>query len=102
MSRFRSIYLACLLGVALVLGQHAGLLHGLGHATEQLSHKPGTPAKVACDQCFACSQLSAGAPSTPPVCPAAQAHDAPYSAALPLWALAVDVVFHSRAPPVLS
>lgn len=98
----KRLYAVLLLGVALALGQYAGLLHGLGHAAEQLSQKPGTPAKVACDQCFACSQLSGGAPALPalPVPPAR--HEV---LALPQHVaatLAATVVFHSRAPPVLS
>ena len=102
MRALKHFYAVLLLGLALALGQYAGLLHGLGHATEQLSHKPGTPAKVVCDQCFACSQLSGAAPSMPAVPLPPHEHEA-----LPILhhlavALATTVVFHSRAPPVLS
>lgn len=98
----RHFYTAFLLALALALGQYAGLLHGLGHATEQLSHKPGTPAKVACDECFACAQLSGAPPSIPAVHEPAhhpEAHPILHDLAA---SLAATVVFHSRAPPVLS
>ena len=98
----RSAATAVLLALVLVLGQHAGLLHGLSHATEQISSK-GAPAKVACDQCFACSQLSGGAAplvhALPPVdVEAAAPSHAGHALRLP-DALAF---FLSRAPPALS
>ena len=102
MYRLRSFYLAFLLALALALGQYAGLLHGLGHATEQLSHKSGTPAKVACDECFACSQLSGAPPSIPAVPQASQHPEAHLILHDLAVSLAATVVFHSRAPPVLS
>ena len=102
MRALRHLYAVLLLGLALALGQYAGLLHGLGHATEQLSHKPGTPAKVVCDQCFACSQLPGAAPSIPAVHEPPRGHQShPILHDLAV-SLAATVVFHSRAPPVLS
>jgi hypothetical protein len=98
----KHLYSAFLLALALALGQYAGLLHGLGHASEQLSQKPGTPAKVACDQCFACAQLSGGAPSMPAVHEPPAAHEAHAILRHVAASLAATVVFHSRAPPVLS
>jgi hypothetical protein len=99
----KHLYAVFFLALALALGQYAGLLHGLGHATEQLSHKPGTPAKVACDQCFACSQLSGGgAQHVPAVHPACDAHDAHPLFVHAALELVTSVVFHSRAPPVLA
>ncbi len=102
MRRLRALYMPLLLALALALGQYAGLLHGLGHATELLSHKSGTPLKVVCDECFACSQLSGAPPSVPAVPQASQhpeAHPILHDLAV---SLAATVVFHSRAPPVLS
>jgi len=102
MDRIRSLSTAFFLAFVLAVGQYAGALHALGHASEQLSQKSGTPVKVACDQCFTCSQLS-GAASTAPV-----AFVPPLEAAAPLHAavagapVATRVVFRSRAPPVIS
>lgn len=102
MRRLRSLLFAFSLAAALALGQYAALLHGLGHATEQLSQKPGTPAKVACDQCFTCSQLSSGAASTASALPAPEAHaEQPLSDGA-CGPSVTRVVFLSRGPPVLS
>ena len=98
----KHLYAAFFLALALALGQYAGLLHGLGHATEQLSQKPGTPAKVACDQCFACSQLSGGVPHVAAVQPAPDAREAHPSFINATLAAITSVVFRSRAPPVLA
>ncbi len=102
MRGIRSFLLTWSLAAALVLGQYAALLHGLGHATEQLSQKPGTPAKTGCDQCFTCSQLSSGAPSVAPlvVAPTVDAVHGSFEA--PCGRSVTRVVFLSRAPPVLS
>jgi len=98
----RSAATAVLLALVLVLGQHAGLLHGLSHATEQISSK-GAPAKVACDQCFACSQLSGGAaPSVHALPPVDVEGAAPPHAGHALRLPDAVVFFLSRAPPALS
>jgi len=98
----KRLYAVFFLALALALGQYAGLLHALGHATEQLSQKPGTPAKVACDQCFACSQLSGSVPHVPAVLPAPDVCEAHPSFVNATLAAITSVVFHSRAPPVLA
>lgn len=96
----KHLYAVFFLALAMALGQYAGLLHGLGHATEQLSQKSGTPAKIACDQCFACSQLSGGgAPHVPCVHPAPEGHESLPSVLHAALGLVTSVVFHSRAPP---
>ena len=98
----RSAATAVLLALVLVLGQHAGLLHGLSHATEQISSK-GAPAKVACDQCFACSQLSGGlAPTVHALPPADAAPTMPVQAGHAARLPDAVAFFLSRAPPVLS
>jgi hypothetical protein len=102
MARFRHLAFAFTLAFVLAIGQYAGAVHALGHATEQMSHKPGSPAKIACDQCFACSQLSGGAPTVPVVHPAPAACAENPAAAFTPIALAATVVFLSRAPPVLA
>lgn len=102
MRGLRRLSFAFLIAVALALGQYAAALHALGHATEQLSQKPGTPAKIACDQCFTCSQLSGGAPSTPPVLPAQRAESHGTVLDTACGPSITRVVFLSRGPPVLS
>jgi hypothetical protein len=98
----RSAATAVLLALVLVLGQHVGLLHALSHATEQVSSK-GAPAKVACDQCFACSQLSGGAAPSVHAVPRCTLDDAPHVQAGHAIPLPDAVVyFLSRAPPALS
>ena len=102
MRSLRSLLFAFSLAAALALGQYAALLHGLGHATEQLSQKPGAPAKIACDQCFTCSQLSSAAPTMASAFIAPQA-DAVLSPREGTCGPSVTrVVFLSRGPPVLS
>ena len=102
MFRFRQLFFAAFLTAAVALGQYAAVLHALGHATEELTHKPGTPAKLACDQCFACSQLASGAASTAitfePPAPNVdvRSHDGVCHLGI------TRVVFLSRGPPVLS
>ncbi|HET9652626.1 MAG TPA: hypothetical protein VFP36_10560 [Usitatibacter sp.] len=102
MRKLRRFHLAVFLAVALALGQYAAALHALGHATEQLSQKPGTPAKIGCDQCFACSQLSGGAPSAPVVLPAQAAESPEIAVEIACSPGLTRVVFLSRGPPVLS
>ena len=93
--------IAFFLALAVAFGQHVAALHALSHATEQISSK-GAPAKVACDQCFACSQLSGMAPSVgvPPVDIATTARHA--IRGLLKHLPATRVAFRSRAPPALS
>ena len=91
------------LAFALAMGQQAGLLHGLAHATERLAQKQdGKTAPVPCELCALAAQLD-GAPSAglPPVAFAAAAIET--AAFICRVAPAVTrVVFLSRAPPVLS
>jgi hypothetical protein len=102
MNRLRTLGTAFALAFVLALGQYTGLVHALGHATEQLTQKGGAPAKLACDQCFACSQLS-GAAAVPLLAfaPPLQA-TRPLQADAPCAPRPARVVFRSRAPPVLS
>jgi hypothetical protein len=93
-----------LLGLALIvaMGQQAGLLHGLAHATERMSQKQGTPAvPPACEQCALFAQLdgmpSAALPPLPEMATTAIVV-ALNERSLPA---AAPVVFRSRAPPVL-
>jgi len=92
------------LGLALLLGQHATLVHALGHATEQLSQKKDSkPAPTSCDQCFACAELS-GAIGTSPVAfaPLALAYPVPAASFAAEVASAPWLAYRSQAPPPLS
>jgi hypothetical protein len=98
----RSLLLAIAIVVAIVVGQHVGLMHELDHAKAQLSQKDGKPATQACEQCSLCANLT-GAPGTQPPTALepgcvhepvlAQREDAAQSNPL--------VNFRSRAPPTL-
>jgi HD superfamily phosphodiesterase len=51
------------LALALVAGQHAALLHDLGHAADLAQKQDTKPGQSQCDKCYAFAQLI-GAPST--------------------------------------
>ena len=94
-------FLLCL-AFALAIGQQGALLHALGHATEQIQHKGDPkPIKVACETCAMVAQ-PAGMPvaGMPPV-----AAVEGLVAAAPFVQIdapaRVQLVFRSRAPPVL-
>jgi hypothetical protein len=100
-SRIRHIVFALCMGLAIVIGQQAVVMHDLSHAT---GHKQeSTPGKTTCDKCFACAELSSAlgasipAVALPDVAPAIgeQQSDAAVCAAPRL-------AFRSRAPPKLS
>jgi len=90
------------LAIALALGQQAGLLHGLAHASERIAQKQDSkPASPLCEQCGLCAQLDgAAACGLPDLAAVEGSVDAPAFSALPAPA-STTVVFLSRAPPVL-
>ncbi|MGH8674475.1 MAG: hypothetical protein ACREVG_09225 [Burkholderiales bacterium] len=90
------------LAIALAVGQHAGLLHGLAHAAEKVAQKQDSkPAQTKCEQCSLCAQL-AGAASAPQPSAAVVAGLVPAAPFVVHAAPVVStVVFLSRAPPVL-
>ena len=49
-----------LAALALLIGQHAALQHGLAHALEAVAgtETPATPPEASCDEHYACAQLS--------------------------------------------
>lgn len=101
MMLFRRLGFALWLALALVAGQHAALLHDLGHASESLAQKhDGKPPPTKCDKHFAFVQVLGAASSgfaIPAVeCDAGQSRQAD-TAAPPARALA----YRSQAPPVL-
>jgi hypothetical protein len=102
MIRIRRVAATLFLALAVLLGQHAAALHGLGHATEELSRKQGSLPPHACDQCFACAQLAGGATPALPTIPAVDlAFDHPFFF-LECGTVAVPhLAFRSRAPPAV-
>jgi hypothetical protein len=94
-------FLLCL-AFALAIGQQGALLHTLGHATEQIQHKGDPkPGKIACDLCATVAQPSGmPGPGLPPIALAEGEVEAAPFAELPA-PVRVEVVFRSRAPPVL-
>jgi NaMN:DMB phosphoribosyltransferase len=93
-----------ILGLALVvaMGQQAGLLHGLAHASERMSQKQGAPAvPPACDQCALFAQLDGMASTPVPPLPEVATHAVVVTREERSQPTAAPVVFLSRAPPVL-
>jgi hypothetical protein len=100
MSRFRRIFFAFWLALAVVAGQYAVAAHDLAHAA---GHKEGVPGKSTCDTCFACAELSSavGASIPPVVLP----DNAPQAVLIdPDTAVcaAPRLAFQSRGPPTLA
>ncbi|HUP29306.1 MAG TPA: hypothetical protein VM122_03960 [Usitatibacter sp.] len=94
-----------LLGLALIvaMGQQAGLLHGLAHASERMSQKQDAPAvPPACDQCALFAQLDGMAPTVSIALPVVAAPALTVTLDERSLPVAAPVVFLSRAPPVLS
>lgn len=103
-SSFKRIVAATGLALALLVAQHAAVLHWLGHSVAAAQTKPdaggGLPAVDHCDACLAFSALGAGATAAeftaapiPAVRTVAISAD---SAARPT---ACRFAFRSRAPP---
>src|SRR5882672_12052827 len=103
MTGLRRFASALWMALALVVGQQAGALHDLGHATERLaSKKDSTPAPQSCDQCFVCSGLSSAATPTMPALHLPQA-SLPILAECDRQLVATPsrLAFRSQAPPIL-
>lgn len=70
MKHLRRLGFALWLALALVAGQHAALLHDLGHAADLAQKQDSKPGQTKCEKCFAFAQLT-GAPTAafevPPV-----------------------------------
>jgi hypothetical protein len=101
MSRFRRIFFALWMALAVVVGQQAVALHDLAHVA---GHKQdSTPAKGTCDKCFACAELSGAVGSSIP--PVALPETAPLAHDLRSDAPACSaprLAYRSQAPPSLS
>jgi hypothetical protein len=98
LNRFRHIFFALWMALAVVVGQQAVVLHDLSHVA---GHKQdSTPGKSTCDKCFACAQLSGAVGASVPVVPAIPADDAAPIAVIALVAPApARFAYQSRAPP---
>jgi len=101
MKALRRLGFALWLALALVAGQQAAVLHALGHASESLSQKDPKQAPSKCDECFACSQLSAGAAVTIPDVPTVECAISTGTFVAEGEHVAPSVPYLSRAPPIL-
>lgn len=94
---FASFFLA----FALLLGQHAVLLHDLGHAVER--NDGGIPAEKSCDKHYLCAQLGTAVGSGAPALPQADAGSQPVlHAAVDGASQRARLAYRSQAPPALS
>jgi hypothetical protein len=101
MKLFRRFGFALWLALALVAGQHAALLHDLGHAAESLAQKhDGKPQPAKCDKHIALSQF-AGAASTALEIPAVECDTLESFASETVAPLARVLAYRSQAPPAL-
>jgi len=101
MKALRRLGFALWLALALVAGQQVAVLHALGHATETFSQKDPKQAPSKCGECFACSQLSAGAAATVPNVPGVQCGIDTTTVVAKGEQVAPSVPYLSRAPPIL-
>jgi hypothetical protein len=101
MKPLRHLGLLLCLAFAFAIGQQGAMLHALGHATEQVQQKGDPkPVKASCDQCALSASGGMPVAGMPPIAMVAGTiHAAPW--AVQVAPSRVDVVFRSRAPPVL-
>ena len=91
------------LALAFLLGQHAAVLHALGHAADALVQNDSTPAPSKCADHSLFSTIGAALGSKAPVAPFVAAILPDAAATLHASAtLAPRFSFLSRAPPALS
>ena len=101
MKHLRRLGFALWLALALVAGQHAALLHDLGHATEQLSQKQDSkPASAKCDKHFASTQL-VGAATGGVVIPPVECETVAFAFLAKPAGARHTPAYRSQAPPVL-
>ena len=102
MKALRRLGFALWLAFALVAGQQAAAVHMLGHASESLSQKQGPkPQPSKCGECFACSQLAAGAAPTIPDLPPVECGIATTPFVAGGERLPPFLAYLSRGPPAL-
>lgn len=98
---FRGSFAFAFLSLALLLGQHAVLLHDLGHAIER--NDGGIPAEKSCDKHYLCAQLGTAVGSYAPVVP--QAEPGSQAVVIPQAQGASQrtrLAYRSQAPPSAS
>lgn len=103
MKYLRHLGILCGLALAVVLGQHAAVLHDLGHVTGQWSHRQDSkPAPTKCDECGLAAELSSALGTTAIAVPFV-ASVSPRPVARPDLGVhtATRIAFESRAPPTL-
>ncbi len=103
MKSLRHLGILCGLALAVVMGQQAAVLHDLGHATGQWSHKQDSkPAPSKCDECGLAAELSSALGTTAIAVPFV-ASASPRPVARPDLGVhtATRLAFQSRAPPTL-
>lgn len=94
-------FAALFLAFALLLGQHAVLLHDLGHAVER--NDGGIPAEKSCDKHSLCAQLGSAVGSGAPAIPQADAGSQPaLHATVEGAAQRARLAYRSHAPPATS
>jgi predicted HD phosphohydrolase len=100
MKHLRRLGVVLWLALALVAGQHAALLHDLGHAAELAQKQDSKPSQTQCEKCYAFAQLI-GAPSpvfeVPAVVVPIEATDFVDASA----ATRRIAAYRSQAPPIL-
>ncbi len=102
MKQLRTFGFLIWLALAVVFGQQAALLHGLGHASEKLSQKQDSkPVPAKCDECFTCAQLAGGAPATAPTVPTVTCGIDGVTHVQQVAIAAALLAYRSQAPPVL-
>lgn len=103
MKRPRRFLVAFGLALALLVGQHAAVLHALGHATGVFTQDDSTPPPFQCADHSLFSTVGAAVGAKAPVAPfVAAVHTVAADAVLASATLAARFSFHSRAPPALS
>ena len=99
MPRLHRFAAALLLGLSLLMGQQAALLHGLGHAADAVKQDAGTAPATCADHALYVA-FAGGLTAEPPAAPfVAAVVPAPAEQALRSATLAPRHAFHSRAPP---
>ncbi len=94
-----------LLALAFLFAQQTAPLHWLSHAIDATHANAGKhlPAPDHCDECLTLSALGAGATSSGAALPAPAAQHALLASAAPVASpAALQLAFHSRAPPTLT
>lgn len=100
MRRLRHIALALILGLSVIIGQHAVIQHELRHATQQIDQRDSLPASAKCADHSIYVSLATALGAENALVPFVAAGLAPAAAEKSRSAcLPQRFSFHSRAPP---